>query len=201
MDDWKGLACPFPDSVEGAGLGLSYSIIAFHIFSILLGICLLIYTYIEAKKKLEQIENEMGQDHENSDCSSDYDYDYDYEEPGLNDIYITMPEEYQKKEAKKQLRFERFGSSLSQIREDEDETEEERDSGSSSRNLSDESLRDAARLGARDSVRTQSSCSELEPPSSRSSRRVSSAASSATSFDWEGGLERPPPPPCQPSSP
>lgn len=185
----EALSCT---SLHGSAVPtVTYYLVAFHVLGITLTLSSLLFAYIEAKKKLHEIENAHGPDYEESESS--YGYQDEGEAPDLS-MYEVVPEDIQKKEEKRRLRFgsgqsglsgqsgQSF-SSLSQIRED-DEEDLDKDSGTadesgrSSRNMSDESVK-GYRLASqpRDSLHTLSSdkssrrtSDESEDPPARPSR-------------------------------
>ena len=138
---------------------------------------ILLFTYFEAKKKYEEIENAYGPGY--SESSGDYSEDEFYsEEPqdvDISDMYEVIPEDIQRKEERKRKRFGSHHSVLGNIAEDDDE--DGRDSGTaesegSSRNPSDESVLDNSHLNRlRTSMSTEAS--EHESISNKSSRRTS----------------------------
>ena len=153
---------------------------------------ILLFTYFEAKKKYEEIENAYGPGY--SESSGDYSEDELYsEEPqdvDISDMYEVIPEDIQRKEERKRKRFGSHHSVLGNIEEDDDENQEEEDeevdenidedgrdsgtaeSGGSSRNPSDESVLDNSHLNRlRTSMSTEAS--DHESISNKSSRRTS----------------------------
>ena len=153
---------------------------------------ILLFTYFEAKKKYEEIENAYGPGY--SESSGDYSEDEFYsEEPqdvDISDMYEVIPEDIQRKEERKRKRFGSHHSVLGNIAEDDDENQEEEDeevdenidedgrdsgtaeSGGSSRNPSDESVLDNSHLNRlRTSMSTETS--DHESISNKSSRRTS----------------------------
>ena len=123
---------PLPLSCTGPGLPLQTFIICWFTFVVSLTISLLIYTGLEAKKKLEQIETTMGCEHESegSDCSSLA----SVEVRDWSEDYVVLPEEVRSKVERRRLRF----GSLGEIAEDEGE--EEGGEEASTRSPSDESF-------------------------------------------------------------
>ena len=169
----------------------NYSIIAYLVLILVVTLSILLFTYIEAKKKFEELENAYGPGCSSSSDTSEFEPYYDDEDiVDISDMYEVIPEDIQKKEER---RRKRFGSGqnfdiLGQIAEDDDEDKEEmeeeeeeydeerKDSGraesrSTSRNPSDESVLKRSHL-TRMSLKTETT-SEQESTSNKSSRRTS----------------------------
>ena len=123
---------PLPLSCTGPGLPLQTFVICWFTFVVSLTISLLVYTGLEAKKKLEQIKTTMGCEHESdgSDCSSLP----SVEVRDWSEDYVVLPEEVRSKVERRRLRF----GSLGEIKEDEGEEGEEE--GGGTRSPSDESI-------------------------------------------------------------
>ena len=170
---------------------INYSLIAYFVLTFVVTLAILLFTYIEAKKKFEQLENAYGSGYgeSSSDTSDCEPYYGDEDIVDISDMYEVIPEDIQKKEER---RRKRFGSGqnfdiLGQIAEDDDEDKEEveeeeydeegRDSGTansrnSSRNLSDESILKRSHL-TRPRMSLNTETSEQESTSNKSSRRTS----------------------------
>jgi len=175
---------------------INYSLIAYLALATLATLAILLFTYFEAKKKFEQLENAYGPGYDESLSDSSEFEDRYYEDEDMvdiSDMYEVIPEDIQKKEER---RRKRFGSGqnfdiLGQIAEDDDEDREEieeggeeddneeegrdsgaAESGSSSRNPSDESVLDRTHL-TRPRMSLNTETSEQESTSNKSSRRTS----------------------------
>ena len=174
---------------------INYSLIAYLALALSVTLAILLFTYFEAKKKFEELENAYGPGYDESLSDSSEFEDRYYEDEDMvdiSDMYEVIPEDIRKKEER---RIKRFGSGqnfdiLGQIAEDDDEDREEveeeeeeydeeggrdsgaAESGSSSRNPSDESVLDKTHLTrARMSLNTETS--EQDSTSNKSSRRTS----------------------------
>ena len=168
---------------------INCSIIAYLVLTLVVTLAILLFTYVEAKKKFEQLENAYGSGYggSSSDPSEFEPYYEDEEFVDISDMYEVIPEDIQKKEER---RRKRFGSGqnfdiLGQIVADDDEDKEEleeeeydeeggdsgrEDSRNTSRNPSDESVLESNHLTRpRMSLNTETS----ESTSNKSSRRTS----------------------------
>ena len=186
------------DSLNCAGpsgdvlTAINYSLIAYLALALVVTLAVLLFTYVEAKKKFEELENAHGPDYDPSlsDSSEFEPYYEDEDNVDISDMYEVIPEDIQKKEER---RRKRFGSGqnfdiLGQIAEDDDEDKEEEEeeeeydeegrdsgaaeSGNSSRNPSDESVLDRTHL-TRPRMSLNTETSEQESTSTKSSRRTS----------------------------
>ena len=186
------LDCPGPSG--DVLTAINYSIIAYWALALIATFAILLFTYIEAKKKFEELENEYGSGYDPSlSDSSEFEPFYgDEDNVDISDMYEVIPEDIQKKEER---RRKRFGSGqnfdiLGKIAEDEDEDNEDKEeeedeefdeggrdsgtaeSGSSSRNPSDESILDKSHL-IRPRMSLNTETSEQDSTSNKSSRRTS----------------------------